>query len=70
VQLFLQKKEPAWLLWVPVSSQYTLLTRALRGDAIAFPDWVQSATLPVLLTIVALLAAARLLRREDVFAGR
>jgi len=70
VQLFLQKKEPAWLLWVPVSSQYTLLTRALRGDAIAFADWLQSATLPVLLTIVALLAAARLLRREDAFAGR
>ena len=35
-----------------------------------FADWLQSATLPVLLTIVALLAAARLLRREDAFAGR
>ncbi|MEO8567444.1 MAG: ABC transporter permease, partial [Betaproteobacteria bacterium] len=70
VQLFLQKKEPGWLLWVPVSSQYTLLTRALRGDAIAIADWLQSAALPLLLTIVALLAAARLLRHEDVFAGR
>ncbi|MEP6996805.1 MAG: ABC transporter permease [Betaproteobacteria bacterium] len=70
VQLFLQKKEPAWLLWVPVSSQYTLLARALRGDAIATAVWLQSATLPLLLTIAALLAAARLLRREDVFAGR
>jgi len=70
VQLFLQKKEPAWLLWVPVSSQYTLLTRALRGDAIAMADWLQSAALPLLLTAAALAAAARLLRREDVFAGR
>lgn len=70
VQLFLQKKEPGWLLWVPVSSQYTLLSRALRGDAIATIDWLQSAALPLLLTVVALLAAARLLRREDVFAGR
>ncbi len=70
VQLFLQKKEPAWLLWVPVSGQYTLLTRALRGDGIAGTDWLQSAALPLLLTIVALAAAARLLRREDVFAGR
>ena len=34
VQLFLQKREPPWLLWVPISSQYTLLSRALRGDAI------------------------------------
>ncbi|MGH8713296.1 MAG: ABC transporter permease [Casimicrobiaceae bacterium] len=70
VQLFLQKKEPGWLLWVPVSGQYTLLSRALRGDAIATIDWMRSAALPLLLTAVALLAAARLLRREDVFAGR
>jgi CheY-like chemotaxis protein len=32
VQMFLQKKEPAWLTWVPVSGQYALLSRALRGD--------------------------------------
>ena len=70
VQLFLQKKEPAWLLWVPVSSQYTLLSRALRGDAVATLDWLQSATLPLLMTVGALLAVARLLRREEVFAGR
>lgn len=70
VQLFLQKKEPAWLLWVPVSGQYTLLTRALRGDAIAAIDWLQSAAAPLLLTAVALLAAARLLRREEIFSGR
>jgi sodium transport system permease protein len=70
VQLFLQKKEPAWLLWTPISSQYTLLTRALRGDAIAPADWLQSAALPLLLAMIALLAAARLLRREDVFAAR
>jgi sodium transport system permease protein len=70
VQLFLQRKEPPLLLWVPVSSQYTLLTRALRGDAIPMVDWLQSALLPVLLAMLALAAAARLLRREDVFAGR
>jgi sodium transport system permease protein len=70
LQLFLQKREPAWLLWVPVSGQYTLLTRALRGDAIATVDWLQSAAAPLLLTSLALLAASRLLRREEVFAGR
>jgi len=31
VQQFLQSKEPAWLVWVPISGQYTLLSRALRG---------------------------------------
>ena len=34
VQMFLQKKEPAWLTWVPVSGQYALLSRALRGEAL------------------------------------
>ena len=43
IQLFLQKREPPWLLWVPVSAQYTLLSRALRGDAIPALDWLQSA---------------------------
>ena len=34
VQLFLQQKEPPWLVLVPVSGQYTLLRLALRGEAI------------------------------------
>ena len=34
VQLFLQRKEPAWLVLVPVSGQYTLLNSRLRGEAL------------------------------------
>ena len=70
LQLFLQQKEPAWILWVPISGQYTLLSRALRGDAIAAIDWVQSAAAPLALTVLALLAAARLVSRESVLAAR
>ncbi len=70
IQLFLQKKEPAWLLWAPISAQYTLLSRALRGDAISALDWLQSATLPLALTAIMLIAVARMLGRETALAGR
>ena len=70
VQLFLQRKEPPWLLWVPISGQYMLLSRALRGDAIPLLDWLQSAVAPLALTVLVLLAVARLLSRETVLAAR
>ncbi len=70
IQLFLQKKEPPWLLWVPISAQYTLLTRALRGDAIALLDWAQSAIVPIALTLLALLVVARRLGRETALGSR
>jgi sodium transport system permease protein len=70
VQLMAQKREPAWLLWTPISAQYTLLSRALRGDAISAIDWLQSAGAPALLTIIALVAVARLLGRETMLGAR
>ena len=70
VQLMAQKREPAWLLWAPISAQYTLLSRALRGDAIPALDWLQSALAPTLLTVLALVAVARLLGRETVLGAR
>jgi len=63
IQIFSQRKEPAWAAWVPVSSQYAMLNRALRGDAIPVLEWLQSAAAPALLTVLALVAAARLLNR-------
>jgi sodium transport system permease protein len=70
VQLMAQKREPAWLLWAPVSAQYTLLSRALRGDAISTIDWLQSAFAPALLTALALFLVARLLGRETLLGAR
>lgn len=69
-QMFLQKKEPAWLFWVPISSQYALLSRALRGEALPPIDVLQSYAAPAVLTLLALLAVARLLSRESLIAGK
>jgi sodium transport system permease protein len=70
VQLFLQRKEPEWLLWLPVSGQYTLLSRALRGESIPPVDWLQSAAAPLALAALALFGVARLLNRETALASR
>jgi len=69
-QMFLQRKEPLWLAWVPVSSQYALLTRALRGEALPLPEMAQAYVAPVLLTVGALLLFARLLSRESVLTAK
>ena len=70
VQLFLQQKEPDWLVLVPVSGQYTLLKLALRGEAIPSLQLALSYAVPALLSVVALAAVARLLGRESSFASR
>jgi sodium transport system permease protein len=70
VQMFLQRKEPAWLAWVPVSGQYALLSRALRGEALPLAELAQSYVVPLGLTAVALVAVARLFSRESILAGR
>jgi sodium transport system permease protein len=70
VQMFMQRKEPAWFAWVPVSAQYTLLTKALRGEALPTIELAQSYALPLLFTLGMLLAVARLLARESVLAAR
>jgi len=68
--LFLQRKEPAWLLWIPVSGQYSLLSKALRGDALPLASLLQSYAVPLALAVLALLLTARLLARESALAGK
>lgn len=70
VQLFLQQREPEWLVLVPVSGQYTLLKLALRGETIPVAQLALSYVVPTLLIVVALSAVARLLSRESVLAGK
>lgn len=70
VQMFLQRKEPAWLAWIPISGQYALLSRALRGEALPALELAQSWAAPSLLTLLALAAVARLFARESLLAGR
>jgi sodium transport system permease protein len=68
VQLFLQRREPEWLVAVPVSGQYLLLNRALRGEAIPWSDLALSWAVPAALAALLLWAIAR--RYEAVLAGK
>jgi len=70
VQLFLQRKEPEWLVLVPVSGQYSLLNLALRGEAIGLGPLALSYLTPLALAVIALVAVARLFSRESLLAGR
>jgi hypothetical protein len=68
--MFLQRKDPDWITWLPIAGQYSLLARALRGEPLPLLPLMQSCVVPALLTIAALLLVARLLARESVLAGR
>jgi hypothetical protein len=70
IQLFLQRKEPAWLMLVPVSAQYSLLNTSLRGEAPALLPLALSWIAPLALIVVALVAVARRLSRESVLSGK
>lgn len=70
VQLFLQQREPPWLVLVPVSGQYTLLRQALRGEAIDPVQLGLSYIVPAVLAVLALSAVARLLSRESILTGK
>ncbi|HET9668394.1 MAG TPA: ABC transporter permease [Casimicrobiaceae bacterium] len=69
VQLFMQRKEPAWLMFVPVSAQYSLLNTSLRGEAPALAQLALSWLAPLLLIVVALAAFARRLSRESILSS-
>ncbi len=69
-QLFLQRREPDWLVAVPVSGQYLLLNRALRGEAIAAGDLALSCIAPMLLVALAWWAIARRYADESILAGK
>jgi sodium transport system permease protein len=70
VQLFLQRKEPAWIMFVPVSAQYSLLNTSLRGEAPPLASLALSWLAPAALIALALFAVSRRLSREAILAGR
>ncbi len=69
-QLFLQRREPEWLVAAPISGQYLLLNRALRGEPISAADLALSCIVPAILTVVALATIARRYANESMLAGR
>ncbi|MEP7276882.1 MAG: ABC transporter permease [Betaproteobacteria bacterium] len=70
VQLFLQRKEPEWIAFVPVSGQYSLLNVALRGEALPWGQLALSYAVPLALAALFLAGVARLLSRESILAGK
>ena len=69
-QMFLQRKEPDWLLYVPVSAQYVLLNRVLRGDTLSMIDLAHAAIVPLILAAGAIWAFSRTWSREAALAGK
>ena len=69
-QLFLQRREPDWIMLVPVSAQYSLLNTSLRGEAPALGQLALSWLAPALLIVVALVAVSRSLGRESILSGK
>jgi sodium transport system permease protein len=70
IQLLAQRREPEWIALVPVSGQYALLNRALRGEALPGNELALSWIIPIALIALALLGVARLWSRESVLVGR
>jgi sodium transport system permease protein len=69
IQLFMQRKEPPWLMFVPVSAQSSLLNTSLRGEAPAITQLALSWLAPAALIALALFAVARRLSRESILSG-
>ena len=69
-QLFLQRREPDWIALLPISGQYSLLNRALRGEAAPVGELMLSWVVPLVLIALALFAVARLWSRESILAGK
>jgi sodium transport system permease protein len=70
IQLFMQRREPGWLMLVPVSAQYSLLNSSLRGEAPALSQLALSWLAPAALIVVSLVAVARRLLRESILSGK
>jgi ABC-type Na+ efflux pump permease subunit len=70
IQLFAQRREPDWIALVPVSGQYALLSRALRGEGVPLVELALSWLVPAVLIALALLGVARLWSRESALAGK
>ena len=62
--------EPDWIALVPISGQYALLNRALRGEGVPMQELALSWIVPVALIGLALYAVARLWSRESILAGK
>jgi len=70
VQLVQQRKDPDWLVWIPVSGQFSLMGQVLRGEGVPLAQLAASYVVPMALAAGVLLLVTRLLSRESILAGK
>jgi sodium transport system permease protein len=70
IVLFSGMKDAAWQLAVPLIAQQMVLSRVLRGDALAIRDYLVPSAVSLAIAAACVLAVARLLRQERIVFGR
>jgi sodium transport system permease protein len=70
IAIFSGLKDAFWQLLVPVLGQQMVLTRVLRGESIAFTDWLAPAGVAFLAAALCVSALSHLLTQERIVFGR
>jgi sodium transport system permease protein len=70
IAIFSGLKDSYWQLFVPVLGQQMVLTKALRGEAIGFNDWLVPAAVAFAIAVACVAAVSRLLAEERIVFGR
>jgi sodium transport system permease protein len=70
IPLFLSVRDAAWQLFVPAMAQQVVMMRALRGETVGAVDVLVPAAVAIGITVLALVAQARLLRDERIVFSR
>jgi sodium transport system permease protein len=70
IVLFSGVKDALWQLGVPLLAQQMVLSRVLRGDALALHDYLVPAAVSLAIAAVCVAAVARLLQHERIVFGR
>jgi sodium transport system permease protein len=70
IPLFLSVRDAAWQLFVPAMAQQVVMMRALRGETVDAVDILVPAAVAIGITVLALVAQARLLHNERIVFSR
>jgi sodium transport system permease protein len=70
IVLFSGLKDATWQLAVPVLAQQVVLSRVVRGDALAPIDWLLPSAVAFAIAVACIALVSRLLREERIVFGR
>ncbi|WP_137938735.1 ABC transporter permease [Chitinivorax sp. B] len=68
--MFAKDKLPDWITWVPVNGQYYALEKLLRGESLAWSQWLPLYLVPLAGAMLMVWLLARQLGAERLLAGR